>query len=151
MLNSAFKKKANSLRRLAYSNFSLFSDGGSLRESNMSENAAQGTQEIDKQRSKSSPRALRAHPSEPPRASESLQNTVLEPPMASLLLYSKCCLNPPTLRLGVSDLILGGGLPPPTPSALNPVPAEWPGNAQNASACRGKSLDRGLKALKTRT
>ena len=59
--------------------------------------------------------------------------------------------NPPTFRLGVSDLVLGGGLPPPTPSALNPVPAEWPGNAQNASACQGKRLDRGLKTLKTRT
>ena len=39
-------------------------------------------------------------------------------------------LNPPTFRLGVSDLVLGGGLPPPTSSALNPVPAEWPENAQ---------------------
>ena len=45
----------------------------------------------------------------------------------------------------MSELLLGGGLPPPTPSALTPVPAEWPGNAQNASACRGKRLDRGLK------
>ena len=54
-------------------------------------------------------------------------------------------------RSGVSEHPLGGGLPPPTPSALNPVPAEWPGNAQNASACRGKRLDRGLKTLKTRT
>ena len=51
----------------------------------------------------------------------------------------------------MSELLSGGGLPPPTPSALNPVPAEWPGNAQNASACRGKRLDRGLKTLKTRT
>ena len=38
-----------------------------------------------------------------------------------------------------------------SPSALTPVPADWPGNAQNASACRGKRLDRGLKTLKTRT
>ena len=30
--------------------------------------------------------------------------------------------NPPTFRLGVSDLVLGGGLPPPTPSALGPSP-----------------------------
>ena len=51
----------------------------------------------------------------------------------------------------MSDLLLGGGLPPPTPSALNPVPAERPENAQNACACRGKRLDRGLKTLKTRT
>ena len=51
----------------------------------------------------------------------------------------------------MSDLLLGGGLPPPTPSALTPVPAERPGNAQNASACRGKRLDRSLKTLKTRT
>jgi hypothetical protein len=40
---------------------------------------------------------------------------------------------------------------PPTPSALNSVPAEWLGNAQKASARRGKRLDRGLKTLKTRT
>ena len=53
-------------------------------------------------------------------------------------------------RSGVSDHVLGG-LPPPTPSALTPVPAERPGNAQNASACRGKRLDRSLKTLKTRT
>ena len=38
---------------------------------------------IDEKRSKSSTRALRAHLSEPPRASESFQNAVLEPPMAS--------------------------------------------------------------------
>ena len=31
------------------------------------------------------------------------------------------------------------------------MPADWPGNAQNASACRGKRLDRSLKTLKTRT
>ena len=61
------------------------------------------------------------------------------------------CSNPPTFRLGVSDLVLGGGLPPPTPSALTPVPAERPGNGQNASACRGKGDAWGLKTLKTRT
>ena len=59
--------------------------------------------------------------------------------------------NPPTFRLGVSELLVGGSLPPPTPSALNPVPAEWPGNAQNASACQGKGRACGLKALNTRT
>ena len=32
--------------------------------------------------------------------------------------------NPPTFRLGVSDLLSGGGLPSLTPSALTPVPAE---------------------------
>ena len=79
MLNYAFKKIAISLEGSTNSSFSLFSGRGSLRDSKIAESVTQGIQEKDKKRSSSSPRALRAHSRESPRASK---NAVLELSMA---------------------------------------------------------------------
>ena len=121
MLNSTFKKIAISLGGSAKSSFSLFSGRGSLRDSKIAESVAQGTQQKDEKRSKSSSRVSKfklfavlwsrqpsglencwkrsprdtakgrkacqklpkSSPSAPQSASKSLQNAVLELPMAS--------------------------------------------------------------------
>ena len=51
----------------------------------------------------------------------------------------------------MTDLLLGGGLPPPTPSALTPVPAERCSRWPFPSARRGKGAAWGLKTPKTPT
>ncbi len=82
MLNPAFKKIAIPLQGSADSSFSLFSGRGSLRDSKIAQSVAQGTQQKDEKRCKSSPRSSL---SAPQKASKSLQNAVLDLPMASRL------------------------------------------------------------------